>query len=411
MSNHIAIIGGGITGLTLAYRLSSQNRVTVFEKEKALGGLAVSFKKENWQWPLENFYHHFFPSDKETIKLLEELNLVYFFSRPKTSIYQGGQICQFDSAISLLAYPHLNLYQKLRAGTAIATLKALPNEKLLGKKLATRVLPQLMGNKAYQILWEPLLWGKFGPQMNQVSAVWLWARIKKRNPKLGYIKGGCQHLIDRLISEIKNNKGQIKVNSPIKNLNQLKNFSRIIVTTSPQIFLKIAPNLPKEYQNQLASIKTLATLNLILVTKKPLLTDNTYWLNINDKNFPFVALVQHTNLIDPRFYDGNHILYIGGYYPQNHPYLKMNKENLLKKFSPYLQKINPNCHQLSIINYQLSKSLYAQPIVTPHYQKIIPSFQTPIDNVYLACMAQIYPWDRGINYTIKTANKLANLLA
>ena len=411
MSNHIAIIGGGITGLTLAYRLSSQNKVTVFEKEKILGGLAASFKKENWQWPLENFYHHFFPSDKETIKLLKELSVAYFFSHPKTSIYQKGQVYQFDSPISLLAYPHLNLYQKLHAGTAIAALKALSNGKLLENKLAIHIFPRLIGDKAYQILLEPLLWGKFGRQMNRVSAVWLWARIKKRSQKLGYIKNGYQHLIDRLVSEIKNNKGQIKVNYPIKNLSQLKDFSKIIITTSPQTFLEITPNLHKEYQGQLASIKTLAALNLILVTKKPLLTDNTYWLNINDKNFPFVALVQHTNLIDPRFYDNNHILYIGGYYPQGHPYLKMNKKKLLRKFLPYLQKINPHFYQSSIIDYQLSKSLYAQPLVTPDYKKLIPSHQTPIPNVYLACMEQIYPWDRGINYAIETANKLTSLLA
>ncbi|PIS15199.1 hypothetical protein COT63_01250 [Candidatus Shapirobacteria bacterium CG09_land_8_20_14_0_10_38_17] len=411
MSNRIAIIGGGITGLTLAYRLSPRNKVTVFEKEKVLGGLAISFKKENWQWPLENFYHHLFTNDKELLKLLKDLKINYFFSRPKTSIYQKGQIYQFDSAISLLTYPHLNLYQKLRAGTAIAILKTLPNEKLLREKLAVHILPQLMGDKAYQVLWEPLLCGKFGQQMNQISAGWIWARIKKRSQKLGYIKNGYQYLIDRLTAEIKKNKGQIKVNYPIKNLNQLKNFSKIIVTTSPPIFLKIAPALPQKYKNQLASIKMLAALNLILVTKKPLLTDNTYWLNISDRNFPFVALVQHTNFINPHFYNGNHILYIGGYYPQNHPYLKMNKESLLKKFLPYLKKINHHFQQSAIINYQLSKSLYAQPIVTPHYQKTIPSYQTPIDNVYLVCMEQIYPWDRGINYTIKTVNKLANLFA
>jgi len=409
MSDYIAIVGGGITGLTLAYHLSLQNKVTVFEKEKILGGLAISFKKENWQWPLENFYHHFFPSDKETIKLLEKLNINYFFSRPKSSIYQNNQICQFDSAISLLTYPHLNLYQKLRAGVGVIVLKAFPNEKPLEKKLATHVFPRLIGSKAYQTILEPLLWGKFGPQMNQVSATWLWARIKKRSQKLGYIKGGYQCLVDRLISEIRNNKGQIKAKSPIKNLNQLKDFSKIIVTTSPQTFLKITPNLPQKYQNQLASIKTLAALNLILVTKRPLLTDNTYWLNINDKNFPFVALIQHTNFINPLFYDGNHILYIGGYYSQNHPYLKMNKEKLLKKFLPYLQKINPHFHQSSIIDYRSSKSLYAQPIITPGYK--IPPHQTPIKNVYLACMEQIYPWDRGINYGIEIANKLVNLFA
>ena len=61
-----AIIGAGITGLTAGYRLSKKNhQVTLFEKEKFSGGLAAGFKKKNWDWYLELFFHHLFTSDQQ----------------------------------------------------------------------------------------------------------------------------------------------------------------------------------------------------------------------------------------------------------------------------------------------------------------------------------------------------------
>lgn len=141
---------------------------------------------------------------------------------------------------------------------------------------------------------------------------------------------------------------------------------------------------------KIKKLKMLGALNLILVLKEPFLTDGTYWLNINEPNFPFVAVVEHTNFIDPKYYGGNHLLYVGGYYSQNHRYFKMEKEEILNEFLPYLKKINPN-YQLLITNYYLFKSLFAQPIIPINYSKIIPPHQTPIPNIFLANMQQIYP--------------------
>jgi len=87
----VAIVGGGITGLYLAYRLSPKYQVTVFEKEANLGGL-MSAIETGPGWPIDSFYHHFFSSDKKLITLLEELSLPYFFTKPVTAIWQNNKV-------------------------------------------------------------------------------------------------------------------------------------------------------------------------------------------------------------------------------------------------------------------------------------------------------------------------------
>ena len=440
----IAVIGGGITGLTAAYQLSRKGyQVTLFEKENYLGGLAAGFKRKEWHWPLECFFHHFFTSDKGAKKLITELGLIdkLFYRRPKTSIFFKGKMAQFDSPISLLFFPHLSFSQKLRTGLVTAYLKIPPrrshgcassachhpkrertkdasevgkcpparSKKIPFEKTTASVwLKKHYGPKPYQILWQPLLKAKFGKYASKISMAWFWARIKKRSTRLGYLKGGFQVLIDKLEEKIKEGGGKIYLNQAItpKHLqggqrDSLKvktqgKFDRVLITTPTQIFFKT--NLPE----------MLGAINLILVLKEKFLTDETYWLNINEPNFPFVAVVEHTNFIDPRHYGGNHIFYIGGYYPQNHPYFKMKKEEIFKEFLPYLKKINPKFNILNTKYLILNTNLYAQPIVPTNYSKMIPKMKTPIPNVFLANMQMVYPWDRGVNYAIELGEKVAD---
>jgi len=396
----IAIIGGGITGLTASYRLSQKNhQVFIFEKDSQLGGLASGFKKENWRWPLENFFHHLFTSDEAAKNLISELNLSsrLFYLRPKTSIFYKGKISQFDSPFNLLFFPHLNFLEKIRTGLVTFYLKANNNWQSLEKVSAWDWLSSAYGQQAFQILWQPLLEGKFGLYAKKISAAWFWARIKKRSTKLGYLKGGFQVLTDTLVKKIKENGGEIFLNREVKSLKELKDFDKIIITTPAERFF------PKEFPPMLGAI------SLILVLKQQFLTDGTYWLNINELGFPFVAVVEHTNFVDPKYYGGQHILYVGGYYPQNHRYFKMTTKQIFEEFLPYLKKINPNYNfRLFTIHSSLFTNLFAQPIVTVNYSKLLSKIKKTLPkNLYLANMQTIYPWDRGVNYAIDQAEKIA----
>jgi len=396
----IAIIGGGITGLTAGWRLSQKNhQVFIFEKDKRLGGLASGFKEENWQWSLEKFFHHLFTSDDAAKNLIFELNLSsrLFYLRPKTSIFYKGKISQFDSPLNLLTFPHLNFLERIRTGLVTTYLKINNDWQSLEKISAWDWLVSVFGRQAFQVLWQPLLEGKFGSFAKKISAAWFWARIKKRSTKLGYLKGGFQVLIEVLAKKIKENGGKISLNREIKSLKELKDFNKIIITTSAEKFF------PQDFPPMLGAI------NLVLVLKEQFLTDGTYWLNINEPGFPFVAVVEHTNFVNPKHYGDQHILYVGGYYPQNHRYFKMTAKQIFEEFLPYLKKINPIFNfKFSILNFQLSASKYAQPIVPVNYSKILLKIKKSLPkNIYLANMQTVYPWDRGVNYAIEQAEKIA----
>lgn len=406
----VAILGAGFTGLSAAYRLLQKgHQVVVFESEEETGGLAAGFQKPSWDWTLEKSYHHIFTNDSSILKLAQEINQPIITIKPRTDVFILGKTVRFDSPSSILKFPYLSFSERIKFGLSLAFLKFSNNYKQFENIKALMWLRKTIGNNATSLIWEPLFAGKFGKFKEDISLTWFWARIKKRTPALAYPASGFKSFSDQLSKKIINLGGEIILKKEIISLDDLKkSFDKIIITLPTPVFLKIAKSLPEDYVKKLSSIQHLSALTLILILKKPFLK-NTYWLNITDQSFPFLALVEHTNFINPTHYGGDHILYIGNYLSPNHPYLKMSAKELLKVYEPYLKKINPTCH-LSLVTYHLFSQTYAQPVVTIGYQNLIPAFQTPLKNIYLANMDMVYPWDRGTNYAVELGEKIADYI-
>jgi hypothetical protein len=53
---------------------------------------------------------------------------------------------------------------------------------------------------------------------------------------------------------------------------------------------------------------------------------------------------------------------------------------------------------------------YTQPVIGLHYSELKPPFKTPVDGLWLSCMAQVYPEDRGMNYALVFGQRTANAL-
>ena len=415
----IAIIGAGFTGLAAGLKLSKAgHQVTLFEKEPLSGGLALSFKASEWKWSLDQHYHHWFTNDDKILALAKEIDYPILTRHPKTSVYVNGKFYKLDSPSDVLKFSELSLFQRLRMGATIAFLKYNPFWKILEQYKVSEFLPKMMGEKPYKTLWEPLLVKKFGPFAQDISLAWFWARIAKRTPSLTYPQGGFTELANAVATQIKKNGGKIIFNKEIKNISPQKNgtvgidnliFDKAIVTLPSFLFTQITPTLPNDYKQKLLNLKGISAINLVLRLKKPFFEDNIYWLNVCDMRFPLTAIVEHTNFMDKKYYSNEHLLYLGNYLPQNHPFLQMNKEELLEKYSPLLNRINKD-YKSQIIDTHLFTDFFAQPIIPVNYSKIIPSINTPLKNIYLANIQQVYPWDRGTNYAVEMGEKVADFI-
>ena len=420
----IGIIGSGITGLTIGLRLAQKGHaVTIWESAGQPGGLAAGFKEPHWQWSLEHHYHHLFTSDHSIKKLAKELDVPIKFYTPITSIWYQNQSYPFDNPVDLWKFPHLSMNSKLRTSFWLAYLKYLPVYRSIENYPAREWLIQTMGQPVWRILWEPLFQGKFGQQADRISAAWFWARIHKRSRSLGYFEGGFQTLVTALVKKIHYLNGQILLKSPVTKVQVERNtkigivsparagiYDRVIIAGPSTMFTQLVNHLPPAYLEKIHWLRSLGAVNLVLALKHQFLTDNTYWLNINDHKLPFLAVVEHTNMVDPQNYGNDHLLYVGNYLPASHPFFQLNEHQLINEFSPHLQTINPQFKPDWIRKAWAFKAPFAQPIVTPHYQDLLPAIQTLIPHLWWVSMQHIYPWDRGTNYAVEWGEKVTKMV-
>lgn len=423
----IAIVGAGFTGLSAAFYLSKQGHsVDIFEQDAQPGGLAIGYKELDWDWTLEKHYHHWFTNDKSVLSLASEINHQVEIVRPKTSSFVRSKIFQLDSPISLLKFPELSIVDRIRMGVSLAFLRFNPFWKPLEKYKAEPFLRKTMGEKGYGLIWKPLMDNKLGSYAKDVSLSWFWARIYKRTEKLAYPKGGFLKFAQHLQEEIEKRKGrfyyktevlhisshdrpQIKYKRTEKKHSEIESYNKIIVTTPSFLFKKMAGDLPTSYTKKLGKLKGIGAMNLVLRLRNKFFNDNTYWLSMCDTTSPILALVEHTNFMDKKNYNKEHLLYIGNYMELSDKRFSMSKEELLKLYDPWLKKINPT-YKKYIIGSKLFHAPFAQPIIFPNYSKQIPPFTTPLKNVYLANIEQVYPWDRGTNYAVELGKKIAEIV-
>ena len=432
----VGIIGGGAAGLAAAYELTRQGHFAeVFEVAPFVGGQASTFEVGGGQ--LERGYHHLFVSDTAMTELIHELGLgeKLAWLESKVGVYHSGRIWDFANPLDLLKFGPLTFIQRLRLGLLTFALQKTRDWRKFEGVTAQDWLTRNLGPEIYRAIWEPMLRGKFGEYYDQISMTWLWGKIYLRvasrgktlqKERLGYPMGSFGEVFDRLGEVVARQGGKIHISSRVNQVAmsgesasglevqlegqdpEVRDYDAVIATTPSYIFTRLVPPLPSDYHEKLVNVRYLSAVLLILCLDRPL--TSKYWLNVADRSLPFVGVIEHTNMIDPAMYGGNHIIYLTNYTPRDSDLYSRSGEELLEDFIPHLQKLNPAFERSWVREFFHHKVDGAQPIIGVNYGSQIPDHRTPFANLYLANTTQIYPEDRGTNYSVKMGREVARMV-
>lgn len=431
---NICIIGAGITGLAAGHKLSKLgHKVSIFESASFSGGQASTIKIDNFE--IEKAYHHLFATDKSILKLYKELGISDELTWYKSSVatYAENKIWKTTSPVDLLKLSLIPFSERVKLFIVSIRLKLLTNWKKLENETAYSWLSKKVSNKTFEIIFKPLLKGKFGRYYNKIPMPWFWSkvqtRVSSRNYKLQevlcYPNNSFSNLISNLERSIKENKGQIffnkKVTKIISKSNKIDSINvqdadsvtenikfDIVISTVPYNVLDKLTNITDPLKDSMSKVDYMSAIVMILILNEKV--TNYYWLSIADDEFPFLGLIEHTNLIPKSFYADNNILYITNYVENDNSLLELDYKELLDLYLPYLKKINNNFSTSWIKDYRFNKINYAQPIYPVNYSSIKIPLKLPLQGLYSANTAQIYPEDRGTNYSVAIAEKITKLI-
>src|ERR1700722_827990 len=419
----VAVLGAGPMGLAVAYQLVKDgHRPIVFEADDRVGGMTASFDFNGLQ--IERYYHFHCTSDHAFLGILNELGLAdkMCWVETKMGYFYQQKVHPWGNPIALLKFPGLSFLAKLRYGLHVFTSTKRKNWSSLDKKEATSWIKQWIGKEAYEILWRKLFDYKFYGYANQLSAAWIWSRIRRTGrsrydlfrEKLGHLDGGSNILIQALKKSIESHGGEIQLKSPVSRVviengqtkgvefdGKLGLFKKVISTVPLPYLPRLIPDLPEEILHAFRSVKNIAVVCVIAKLKRRV-TEN-FWLNINDPDMDIPGLVEYTNLRPL----AHSIVYIPFYMPGEHLKFQEPDQNFLDKVQRYLRIINPELQSEDFVDIRVSRYRYAQPICFPGHLERLPPVKLPVRGLWAADTSYYYPEDRGISESVAFGRNLA----
>ena len=431
----VGIIGAGAAGLAAALDFSAEgHKVVVYEAAPFIGGQASTIPVGGA--PLERGYHHLFTNDQAILDLMDDIGVAetmkWYPSRVGT--YTSGKVYKTTTALDLLRFGAIPFLERIKLGLFALKVGRIKEWRDLENETADFWLRERLGGAAYGKVWAPLLKGKFGSFYDRIGMPWFWSKIQTRfasrqgirgREMLGYPDGSFDTVFDKLQEVIESRGGEVHVSTPVEKVDVVDGVARglvartesgeeireefdTVLSTVPSFLFPDMVELPDDYKKRLLDVHYLAAVVVILELERPL--TNYYWMNIADPDIPFLGLIEHTNMLPNEWYGGKHVLYLTNYLDRSDDVYKMSQDELLDLYLPHLTKFNPEFDRSWIQGVHYNALSAAQPIIPTNYSKAIPDHRTPVKNLYLANTSQIYPEDRGTNYSFRMGRELAEMM-
>jgi len=419
----IAVLGAGPMGLGVAWQLVLEgHQPVVFEADNRVGGMTASFDFSGLE--IERYYHFHCISDHAFLKVLDELGLAskMHWVPTKMGYWYQNQLQPWGNPVDLLKFRGLSLTAKFRYGIHAFFCTKRKDWRPLDSVEATGWIKRWVGAEAYDVLWRRLFEYKFYEHASNLSAAWIWSRIRRIGrsrynlfqEKLGYLQGGSPTLLNALHAAIEARGGQVRLQSPVRKVvieagkvtglevgGQFEPFDKVISTVPLPYVPWLMPDLPSELLAKFNAVKNIAVVCVIAKLRKPL--TNNFWLNTNDPEMDIPGIVEYSNL---RPLD-QHVVYVPFYMPGEHPKFAEPDQAFLDKVRRYLKKINPHLTDEDFLDVRASRYRHAQPICDPGYLAKLPPVALPIKGLWVADTSYYYPEDRGISESLHFGRKMA----
>jgi protoporphyrinogen oxidase len=410
MKPRIAILGGGITGLSAAfYALKAGADVTVLEARPGMGGLSSAFDFGDFSW--DRFYHCILSSDVSLLQLIEDLGLTEKLRWQKTQVgyFTGDRLYSMSTTADFVRFPAISLWNKIRLALGILYTCSIRDGVRLEQMDLSRWMTRVFGTSNFRYFWEPLLKCKLGSSRKEASAAFIWATITRlysarqqagsNSEQLGYVSGGYRIVLNRLVDEISRQGGQIRTGVSVQSVvrtgeglcitteSGAADFDYVISTIPSKALMRIVPGLSPEYCARLDSAKYLGVVCFVLVIKRSL--SQFYVTNLGDENVPFTGIIEMTNLVSVEETAGHHLIYLPKYTAPDDPLFEASEDDLWAQFQAGLQRVFPQLDLSSIERRFLFRERYVQPVPVLRYSSIMAGRDTGIPGLLLANTTQI----------------------
>jgi protoporphyrinogen oxidase len=410
-------------GLAVAYQLARDgHQPVVFEADDRVGGMTACFDFSGLE--IERYYHFHCTSDTAFLQVLDELGIAdkMRWTETKMGYWYQDRMQSWGNPWALLGFRGLSLIAKFRYGLHAFLCTKRTDWRPLDHVEATGWIRRWVGEEAWEVLWRRLFDYKFYDFSSNLSAAWIWSRIRRIGrsrydlfrEKLGYLEGGSTTLLNALKRDIERHGGTIRLREPVQRViidqgcvvgvqtaHSGESFDKVISTVPLPYVPRLMPDLPAEIMHKFTALKNIAVVCVIAKLKKPL--SQNFWLNVNDPEMDIPGLVEYSNLRPL-----NHsIVYVPFYMPGEHPKFAESDQAFLHKVRRYLKKINPALRDEDFIDMRASRYRHAQPICDPGYLDKLPPVALPVKGLWVADTSYYYPEDRGISESIGFGRKMA----
>lgn len=411
--NRLAIIGGGIMGITLAYYLTKQGiAVDVYEASPVVGGLAGPLTLADGI-AVDRFYHAILAHDTHLHGLCTELGIAdrLRFRTTRMGFYYNEAIHPMNGIVDFLRFPPLGWLDRLRLGLTVLAAQQVRDWQDLEHISIEAWLTRWGGANTYAHLWRPMLRAKFDGGFDHVPATWIWSRLVRmkatrngaqQKETAGHLIGGYQTLLQAMAAQIQGAGNHIFLATPVERVMiaqgqvtglQVKGdfvpYAGVVGALQAPLFSRLIPDAGRHYCHSLTEQEYLGILCPLLVLERPL---TGYWtLNITDESVPFTGIIESTAYIDPQFVGGHHLVYLPKYTAPGSPWQHKPDEEICALWLQHLQRMFPKFDVQQIREFRIHRERYVEPLHRLQEQHKTPKIKTPVERLYLVTTAQIYP--------------------